>query len=99
MRVNQLLLVGLLSFGVSALCAQAPPRPAAAPAAATKPTIELTPPREKDGVRFAIIGDSGTGDRKQYEIGAQMTKAHQIFPSSSSCSATTSTAASVRRIS
>jgi 3',5'-cyclic AMP phosphodiesterase CpdA len=80
MRVNQLLLVGLLSFGVSALCAQAPPRPAAAPAAATKPTIELTPPREKDGVRFAIIGDSGTGDRKQYEIGAQMTKAHQIFP-------------------
>jgi 3',5'-cyclic AMP phosphodiesterase CpdA len=81
MRLNQLLFVGLLSFGVSALGAQAPPRPAAAPAAAaTKPTIELSPPREKDGVLFAIIGDSGTGDRKQYEIGAQMTKAHQIFP-------------------
>jgi 3',5'-cyclic AMP phosphodiesterase CpdA len=33
-----------------------------------------------DSVRFAIIGDSGTGDRRQYEVGAQMTKALQIFP-------------------
>ena len=33
-----------------------------------------------DSVRFAIIGDSGTGDRRQYEVGAQMTKAMQIFP-------------------
>ena len=29
---------------------------------------------------FAIIGDSGTGSRSQYEVGAEMTKAQQIFP-------------------
>ena len=27
-----------------------------------KPSIEVSPPHDKDSVRFAIIGDSGTGD-------------------------------------
>lgn len=31
-------------------------------------------------VRFAVIGDTGTGDRPQYEIGAQMADARGRFP-------------------
>jgi predicted phosphodiesterase len=31
-------------------------------------------------VRFAIIGDSGTGSRSQYEIGTRMAHARQAFP-------------------
>jgi predicted phosphodiesterase len=92
MRVNRLLLSGLFALGVTTLSAQqapTPPNPApsatakpAAPAAAqiAKPSLEITAPRDTDSVRFAIIGDSGTGDRRQYEVGAQMTKALQIFP-------------------
>ena len=41
---------------------------------------ELQPPVNKDSVKFLVIGDSGTGDRAQYETGAQMWKAHSIFP-------------------
>ena len=91
MRVNHLLLAGLLSLGVGALGAQQAPiskpaqqqAPTAKPAAAAqtaKPSLEISAPRDMDSVRFAIIGDTGTGDRRQYEVGAQMTQAMQIFP-------------------
>jgi 3',5'-cyclic AMP phosphodiesterase CpdA len=82
MRLHQLILICVLSVNCGAIAAQQTPttRPAPAAAAAAKPTIEISPPREPDSVRFAIIGDSGTGGRSQYEVGAQMTKAMQIFP-------------------
>jgi hypothetical protein len=88
MRVNHLLLA-LFTLSACALGAQQAPtttRPAAIAAAQTakpaaaRPALEISAPRESDSVRFAIIGDSGTGDRRQYEVGAQMTKAMQIFP-------------------
>lgn len=44
------------------------------------PASQVMPPREKDSVRFAIIGDTGTGTSSQYEVGAQLTKARQMFP-------------------
>jgi 3',5'-cyclic AMP phosphodiesterase CpdA len=63
--------------GPSASHAQvAAPRPAAAQA----PAGDVAPPFDKDSVLFAIIGDTGTGSRSQYEIGAQMVKARQVFP-------------------
>lgn len=37
-------------------------------------------PLAEKSVRFAVIGDSGTGGRQQYEIGVQMEKYHKIFP-------------------
>jgi predicted phosphodiesterase len=94
MRVNQLLLACLFSVAACALGAQQAPaaRPAAASAAAqtprpaaqapppAKPAIEISPPRDKDAVLFAIIGDSGTGSREQFQVGAQMTMARQTFP-------------------
>lgn len=41
---------------------------------------ELTLPVKPDSVRFAVIGDNGTGEPPQYEVGAQMAAFHQKFP-------------------
>jgi 3',5'-cyclic AMP phosphodiesterase CpdA len=41
---------------------------------------EVTLPDRPKAVRFAVIGDTGTGSTQQYEIGEQMARAHQAFP-------------------
>jgi hypothetical protein len=41
---------------------------------------ELKLPLKPDSVRFAVIGDSGTGERPQLETAAQMAAAHSQFP-------------------
>jgi predicted phosphodiesterase len=41
---------------------------------------EVLPPAGKDSAKFLVIGDSGTGDKGQYETGAEMWKAHAVFP-------------------
>jgi len=51
-----------------------------APAAAIGAAVDVQPPIGKDSVKFLVIGDSGTGDRAQNETGAQMWRAHSIFP-------------------
>ena len=51
-----------------------------APVAAIGAAIDVQPPLGKDSVKFLVIGDSGTGDRAQNETGAQMWKAHAVFP-------------------
>jgi 3',5'-cyclic AMP phosphodiesterase CpdA len=35
---------------------------------------------EADSLKFAVIGDNGTGERPQYEVGAQMAAARATFP-------------------
>lgn len=47
------------------LCAQAP---------------ELTLPLKPNSVRFGVIGDSGTGEKAQYETAAEIIAAHDRFP-------------------
>ena len=37
-------------------------------------------PNRPDSLKFAAIGDNGTGDRPQYEVAQQMTGAHSRFP-------------------
>jgi calcineurin-like phosphoesterase family protein len=44
------------------------------------PAPELKLPVAANSVRFAVIGDSGTGDRPQYEVGEQMARYHASFP-------------------
>ena len=39
-----------------------------------------TAPVAQDSVRFAVIGDTGTGDRAQYDVGAQLEKSRAVFP-------------------
>jgi len=37
-------------------------------------------PNRPDSLKFAAIGDNGTGDRPQYEVAQQMEKVHASFP-------------------
>jgi len=39
---------------------------------AAKPRLTIKLPLQKNSVRFAVIGDSGTGDKEQYEVARQM---------------------------
>jgi 3',5'-cyclic AMP phosphodiesterase CpdA len=58
-----------------------PPAAQIRPAAAAPPASpELTLPNVKDSVKFAAIGDNGTGDAPQYEVGKQMAAWHAKFP-------------------
>ena len=41
---------------------------------------EVSPPSAKDTVQFLAIGDTGTGDRAQYEVAAQLAKVRAVFP-------------------
>ena len=59
----------------SAASGQAAQRAAAQPAA---PTTSL--PNEKDSVKFLVIGDTGTGSSRQYQVAQQIAAAHQRFP-------------------
>jgi predicted MPP superfamily phosphohydrolase len=39
-----------------------------------------TLPNRPDSLKFAVIGDNGTGDQPEYEVAARMIAAHKIFP-------------------
>jgi hypothetical protein len=41
---------------------------------------QLTLPLKDKSVRFAVIGDSGTGEKPQFQVAEQMTALHQVFP-------------------
>ena len=40
----------------------------------------LTLPNRPDSLKFAAIGDNGTGEQPEYDVAAQMIAAHSIFP-------------------
>jgi len=41
---------------------------------------DITLPTLKDSLKFAVIGDSGSGSSRQYETGRQLIAAHERFP-------------------
>jgi predicted phosphodiesterase len=41
---------------------------------------ELTLPLKPDSVRFGVIGDNGTGETPQYDVGRQLAAYHEKFP-------------------
>jgi hypothetical protein len=64
--------------------AQAPPataavKPASQAAGQANQVEPLKLPVKDDSVKFLVIGDSGTGDRAQFEVGAQIAKEYQRF--------------------
>jgi hypothetical protein len=78
-----------LVAGISALlvfviaCGSASPLPAeetsqsrAQPGA----PLALTFPNKGDSLKFAVLGDFGTGDREQYQLAEQMKRVHDMFP-------------------
>ncbi len=48
--------------------------------AASLPAQQLLLPGKEDSLRFAVIGDSGTGQKGQYEVGAQMARFRTVYP-------------------
>jgi hypothetical protein len=48
-----------------------------APAATAGGTLA---PHAEKSLRFAVIGDSGTGDKPQYQVGERMTESRSVFP-------------------
>jgi diadenosine tetraphosphatase ApaH/serine/threonine PP2A family protein phosphatase len=50
----------------------------AAATQAAAPVVEL--PNREGSLKFAVLGDFGTGKRPQYELGAQMALVHKRFP-------------------
>ena len=42
--------------------------------------LALTLPNRADSLKFAVLGDFGTGDREQYQLGVQMKRVHDQFP-------------------
>jgi hypothetical protein len=48
------------------------------PASVAAQDVKL--PQRKNSVRFAIIGDAGTGDKSQYAVANQITEYHKKFP-------------------
>ena len=61
---------------VAAANDQAPRAGAPQPAAG----FETMAPVGKDTVKFLVLGDTGTGDRGQYDTAAQVWKSHEVFP-------------------
>jgi hypothetical protein len=74
--------LGCASAAQPSIATQAPPaspqaRPAAPP---VQQAGDTKPPISQNSVRFAVIGDTGTGDRRQYEVGAMLAKSRLVFP-------------------
>jgi Calcineurin-like phosphoesterase len=55
-----------------------PHRVDSAPQAPGSPTLKL--PLKEGSLRFAVLGDTGTGGRAQYELARQMASIHLEFP-------------------
>lgn len=49
-------------------------------AQAQQPPLKLKLPLKPNSVRFAVIGDSGTGELPQFEVGRQMAAWRAVFP-------------------
>ncbi len=70
-----LCLLMVMTSAAAAVVGQAP-----RPAATAPDAMAARPPIGQDSVNFLVLGDTGTGDRAQYEVAAQAWKAHQVFP-------------------
>jgi hypothetical protein len=43
-------------------------------------TITISLPQREGSLKFAVIGDNGTGDAAQYEVAQRMAEAHALYP-------------------
>lgn len=82
--------IGLIAFVFGCGAATLPAGPAAvrttAPAAASPAApqagapLALTLPNRPDSLKFAVLGDFGTGSREQYQVADMMARVHGAFP-------------------
>ena len=83
-RIHHVLLLATLACGLAPAW-PADVRGAQAAAGGTQAAVgngagETRPPASANSLRFAVIGDSGSGARAQYEVGEQLTKSLAVFP-------------------
>jgi hypothetical protein len=79
----RLLAILCLAAGLVTACGTLSPQRATTPA-----TVEATPPQapqvalpnREGSLKFAVLGDFGTGDRAQYQLAEQMAMLHTRFP-------------------
>jgi predicted phosphodiesterase len=72
-----------LLIGAAPLVSTPPPLSAQATPGlkpAPPPAGETQAPRAEKSVRFAVLGDTGTGGRQQYEVGERLAASLQVFP-------------------
>ena len=69
----------LVLFVIPSGSASSRPNDAAAPQAAPA-ALALTLPNKADSLKFAVLGDFGTGSRQQYELAAVMKRVYDAFP-------------------
>ena len=74
-RISRLLVVSWLALCSVPTALLGAATPAQAPATST-----LTLPRKDGSVRFAVMGDTGTGSRQEYEVAKQMVAFHGESP-------------------
>jgi Na+/H+ antiporter NhaA/predicted MPP superfamily phosphohydrolase len=67
-----ILVVAVLFIGA----ARVPPPQTGAPI----PAVVQRMPLRADSLKFAVIGDNGTGEKPQYDVGQQMANARALFP-------------------
>ena len=89
-RLNNFLAIVLVSAACAVPSQSAPAaRDVSTPAtpAATRQQARVanaadatTAPRSETSIRFAVLGDTGTGERAQYDVGSQLWKSHAVFP-------------------
>lgn len=71
------LVLSVIACGSAATTPADPaPAQAASPAA---PAIPLTLPNKADSLKFAVLGDFGTGSKEQYQLAQQMKRVHDQF--------------------
>jgi len=78
--LSLLLLVLLMTGGTRTLSLSQSVTTNKKPNAASTAGVRLTLPLKDGSVRFAVIGDTGSGSSKQYEVGNTMTRYHAAFP-------------------
>jgi hypothetical protein len=49
-------------------------------ARAASPGVAVSPPTAENSVRFAVLGDTGTGERAQFDVAARLAEARAVFP-------------------
>ena len=74
----RILLAALITLVLAVSTPAQQPAATSAQTTASGPTSTL--PNVEDSVKFLVIGDSGTGDRNQYAVAAQIEAARRRFP-------------------
>jgi hypothetical protein len=65
--------------GCLGTAASKPPVAVEAPPAGAAPATAVTLPNEKGSLKFAVLGDFGTGKPPEYEVAAQMARLFGTF--------------------